>query len=271
MTGVCAIYTGVVHHKRFAPKIHALRYRMMMALLDLDELDRPGAKLRLFSRNRFNLFSFYDRDHLDPEAAGSLKDRVRALLDGAGLSIPGGSIQLLALPRILGYAFNPISVYFCRRADQSLAAVLYEVHNTFRQRHGYLIPVDAAAAIPLEQSCAKDFHVSPFMDMDMRYAFRVLPPGEAVSIAVDGMQNGTRMIATSFAGRRRPFTDGQLLRTFFGHPLIAFAVVAGIHWEALKIWLKGVGPRTRPSPPLHSVSIVAVSVAAVSTIAARDN
>lgn len=270
MTGPCALYTGTVHHKRFAPKVHALRYRMMMALLDLDELDRPGARPRLFSRNRFNLFSFYDRDHLDPGDAGSLQERVRALLDGAGLSIPGGSIQLLALPRILGFAFNPISVYFCRRADQSLAAVLYEVHNTFRERHSYLIPVEAAAAIPLEQSCAKNFYVSPFMDMEMRYAFRVLPPGEAVSIAVDGMQNGARMIVTSFAGTRRPFTDGQLLRTFFGHPLIAFAVVAGIYWEALKIWLKGVGLRARPAPPLHSVSIVAASAAAP-TITARDN
>jgi DUF1365 family protein len=256
-----ALYVGTVVHRRLTPKAHALRYRMMMALIDLDEVDALAARLWFFSRNRFNLFSFHDRDHLGPAATGgekpgALREKIEADLAAAGIP-GGGAIRLLSLPRILGYAFNPLSVYFCHAADGSLAAIVYAVRNTFGQRHGYLIPVDrAAAAGTIAQSCQKVFHVSPFMDMDMTYAFRVVAPGETVSIAIDGLKDGARIIATAFAGARRPLSDRALLGTFAAHPFLALAVVAGIHWEALKLWLKGVGLRARPAPPEHSLSIV---------------
>lgn len=261
MTGVSSLYSGIVRHRRFGPKTHALRYRMFMALLDIDDLDALDKKLRLFSRNRFNLFSFYDRDHLDASSTHAaprcLRTQVEASLAKAGIALGGGAITLLSLPRILGYAFNPLSVYFCQQADGALVAILYEVRNTFRQRHTYLIPVAPGETGAIEQTCRKVFYVSPFMDMDMTYAFRVVAPGATVSVGVDGLQDGARVIATSFAGTQHPLTDRGILRAFLGHPFLSFAVVAGIHWEALKLWLKGVRFRTRPAPPAHAVSIIA--------------
>ncbi|WP_158808363.1 DUF1365 domain-containing protein [Beijerinckia sp. L45] len=256
-----SLYSGIVLHRRFGPKMHALRYRMFMALLDLDALDELDGTLRLFSRNRFNLFSFHDRDHLDTGAgrqAGpcSLRTQVEASLAEAGIALGGGAITLLALPRILGYAFNPLSVFFCHQADGALVAILYAVRNTFHQRHTYLIPVAPGGTGAIEQSCQKVFYVSPFMDMDMTYAFRIVPPGTDLSVAVDGLKDGTRIIATSFAGTRHPLTDRGILRAFLGHPFLSFAVVGGIHWEALKLWLKGVRLRARPAPPAHPVSII---------------
>jgi DUF1365 family protein len=261
MTASSSLYSGLVFHRRFGVKTHALRYRMFMALLDLDDLDRLGRRLTLFSHNRFNLFSFYDRDHLDERceasaAPRSLRGQVEGHLAAAGIALGGGAITLLSLPRILGYAFNPLSVYFCHQADGTLVAILYEVRNTFRERHTYLIPVAPGQNGAIEQSCQKAFYVSPFMDMDMTYAFRVVAPGASVSIGVDGLKDGARIIATSFAGERRALTDFGLLRAFLGHPFLSLAIVGGIHWEALKLWLKGIRLRTRPAPPSHPVSII---------------
>jgi DUF1365 family protein len=251
-----ALYNGIVIHRRFGSKPHALRYRMFMALLDLDGLDTLGC--RLFSRNRFNLFSFHDRDHLptSPAPGLTLRGMVEGHLAAAGIALDGGAIRLLSLPRILGYAFNPLSVYFCHRADGALAAILYEVNNTFKQRHTYVIPVEPDAVGAIEQRCDKVFYVSPFLDMDMTYDFRIVPPGERIAVAVDGSKAGARVITASFAGEYRPLTDATLLRAFLGHPLLSFAVVAGIHWEALKLWLKGVGLRARPAPPEYPVTFV---------------
>ncbi|MDR3463926.1 MAG: DUF1365 family protein [Beijerinckiaceae bacterium] len=265
MSRKSALYTGTVVHRRFGAKSHALRYRLTMALLDLDELDDLDRGLRLFSRNRFNLFSMFDRDYLRPPplpaggdgGAPSLKSQIETHLARAGIAISGGSIQLLALPRVLGYAFNPLTVYFCRRADGALVAILYDVRNTFGERHGYLIPVAPTHEGPILQSCEKCFHVSPFMDMDMTYRFTIVPPGAALSVGIDGWQDGERVIAACFAGTRRRLTDRQLLRVFLAHPLLGLAAIAGIHWEALKLWLKGVNLRARPAPPTNSVSIIA--------------
>ena len=255
-----ALYTGLVHHRRFGATSHALRYRMTMALLDLDELDELHRTLRLFSRNATNLFAFRDRDHLPKDApvGATLRGMVEAHLAEAGIDLAGGTIALLSLPRILGYAFNPLSVYFCHRRDGTPAAILYEVKNTFRQRHTYVIPVDPAQAQGgvVQQGCDKVFYVSPFLDMDMRYAFRIEPPGERVAVAVDGLREGQRIIAASFAGTRRELSDATLLRSFLAHPLLSFAVVAGIHIEALKLWLKGTGVRARPAPPETPATIV---------------
>ena len=257
MSEASALYKGLVLHRRFGKVEHKLRYAMTMALLDLDELDALDRRLRLFSRNRFNLFAFHDRDHLpkDAPAGTTLRGAVEAELTTAGLDLGGGAIRLLSLPRILGHAFNPLSVYFCHHADGRLGAMLYEVNNTFGQRHSYLIPVDEAAGV-VAQSCDKAFYVSPFLDMDLRYDFRIAPPGERLSVAVDGSRGGARVIAASFAGERRALTDTALLRTFLGHPLLSLSVVAGIHWEALKLWRKGVELRARPAPPAHPVSYV---------------
>lgn len=254
------LYKGIVVHRRFGPRPHTLRYRMVMALLDLDKLDALDSGLRLFSRNHFNLFSFHDRDHL-PKGAGAeatLRGMVEGHLRAASVVPDGGAIRLLSLPRILGYAFNPLSVYFCHSGDGALAAILYEVNNTFGQRHTYVIPVapEVGRDETVNQRCDKVFYVSPFLDMDMTYDFRIVPPGERIAVAVDGSKGGGRIITASFVGTRRSLNDGSLVRAFLGNPLLSFAVVAGIHWEALKLWFKGAGVRARPAPPEHPATFV---------------
>jgi DUF1365 family protein len=251
-----ALYLGSVIHNRMRPRRHTLRYRAFWSLLDLDELCRLSGALRLFSHNRFGLFSFYDRDHGDGTNT-SLRSQVEAQLRQGGIDAEGGPIRLLCMPRILGYVFNPISIYFCYRPDGGLAATLYEVNNTFGQRHSYLLPVDATQAVDgqVTQSCCKRLYVSPFMDMDMGYEFRVHPPDRTVALAVDVLDGNGLILATALRGNRRAFDDGVLLLTFFSYPLLTLKIIGAIHWEALRLWLKGMRIKKRPPKPASPLSI----------------
>ena len=239
-----AIYAGSVFHRRFRPRAHNLRYRMFQCLFDLDEIDALDARCRLFSRNGWNLFSFHDRDYGDRSGA-PLRPQVEALVRRTGQEPDGGPIRLLTMPRMLGHVFNPLSVWLCHRRDGSLATIVYEVTNTFRERHSYVIPVgagDARAAL-IRQSCDKAFYVSPFMDIDMRYDFTVEPPMEGTRVVVAGGDAGGPLIVAAFSGRRRELTDCALLAAFLRHPLLTLKVVAGIHVEALWLFLKRIGVR----------------------------
>ena len=249
------LYLGRVVHRRLRPRKHALRYRTFALLLDLDELPALSARLRLFSHNRFNLFSFFDRDYgFGPT---SLREQVERCAREAGLCLDGGAIRLLTMPRILGYAFNPISLYFCHGRGGELQAILYEVNNTFGQRHSYFIPVEAGEAAPIRQACAKDFYVSPFIAMEMDYEFTVVPPGEKVSIAiVESDSRGVVLTATQ-TQHRVEMTDAALARAFFGYPLLTLKVIVGIHLEALFLWAKGMRPLARPPQPRQPVTLVA--------------
>ena len=238
-------YAGTVMHQRLRPQRHRLRYRVFLLLLDLGELDAVAARLRLFSRNRFNLFSFFDCDHGDG-SAGPLRGQIERLLTAAGIAPDGGAIRLLTMPRVLGYAFNPLSVYFCYRRSGGLAAIVYEVRNTFGERHHYVMPANGDGTI--HQECDKRFFVSPFLDMDMRYAFRVNPPGERVGIAITGRDAQGPVIVTALQARRAPLSDAGLALASVTYPLLTLKVIAGIHWEALRIWLKGIRLRDRPPP-----------------------
>jgi hypothetical protein len=238
-----ALYPGLVTHARTRPRRHELAYRVYMMLFDLDELEALDRRLRLFSVGRFNLLSFYPGDHGD--GGTRLREWVRGKLAAAGIEA-GGAIRVLCYPRVLGMVFNPISTFFCHRADGTLAAILYEVNNTFGQRHSYLIAVADPAARPIRQSCAKALYVSPFMGMDMRYDFAVRPPGADVALTVRGSDVDGTLIVATFAGRRREVSDGAVLATFLRHPLLTAKVVGGIHWEALKLWIKGVRLTQRP-------------------------
>jgi hypothetical protein len=239
-------------HQRYTPRRHALRYRLCWMLFDLDDLP---ARLRLFSHNRFNLISFHDRDHLDG-SGGSLRSQVEAAMAAAGLQPDGGAIRLLCMPRVLGHAFNPITVFFCYRRDGALSALLYEVHNTFGQRHSYLIPVEDPAAKTIRQGCGKAFYVSPFMRMAMTYAFRVVPPGETTAVVVHGDDAGGRVITASFTGRRTGLSDAALAGIVLRHGMLSLKVLVAIHWEAARLWLKGLRLQPRPPPPDHPVTVV---------------
>jgi DUF1365 family protein len=251
MTGASgsALYVGTVMHCRWRPVRHRLRYRVFSLFVDIDELPALQARLRLFSFNRANLFSLHDRDY-GPGDGTPLREMVERQLQAQGLQ-PGGRILLLTMPRILGYVFNPLSVYFCHRLDGTLQATLYEVNNTFGERHSYLIEVEPASAMSarIEQRCAKRFHVSPFLGMEMDYAFTVTPPRDRSDVLEIGMQVDDalgRLLTARLDARRRPLDDAQLLRAFATCPLLTLKVVAAIHWEALRLWFKGVPVHPHP-------------------------
>jgi uncharacterized protein len=238
-----ALYRGAVMHQRLRPKRHRLSYRAFWLLLDLDEIDPLDSGLRLFSRNRFNLFSFHDRDHGD----GSwrpLRRQIDDYLAAAGVDLDGGPIRLLTMPRVLGYVFNPISIYYCHQADGRLAAVVYEVTSTFRVRHSYVIPVTGDGAF--RQVCGKALHVSPFIGMDIDYAFRGWAPADDLALAIDAADASGLLLSAVMTGRRAPLSDGAIAAAAASIPLLTLKVVAAIHWEALKLWLKGVSLAPRP-------------------------
>ncbi len=249
-----ALYAGAVTHQRFAPTRHRLRYGMFQMLFDLDELPALSKRLRLFSHNGGNLLSFHDRDHGDGRS--SLREWVEQTLDSAGMPIAGGKVLLLCMPRVLGHVFNPISIYFCHRPTGELGATIYEVNNTFGERHSYLIPVADPAGETIHQSCDKAFYVSPFMDMAMRYDFEMTRPGETIATTVHGKDPaGALLIAAAFAGERRELTDATLASALLRYPLLTLKVVAAIHLEAAKLVLKGLRLRRRPPAPSEAVSV----------------
>jgi uncharacterized protein len=249
------LFSGYVTHARRKPRQHKLSYRIYSLLLDLDELDTLDRRLRFFSVDRFNLFSFYNADRGD-RSGSDLRIQVECAMLAAGVEPDGGPIRLLTMPRLLGWAFNPLSVFFCYGRDERLRAILWEVDNTFGERHGYMIPVENAGEREIVQYCDKAFHVSPFMDMDLRYEFRVSPPADTLTIRIDTLDHEGLVLTARHLARRCELTDTALLKAFFKIPLLTLRVVGGIHWEALKIWLKGVRLRLRPKPPAQPVSFV---------------
>ena len=255
MTSASALYFGKVVHKRFRPKTHFLAYRVFWLFLDLAEMEEAGRRLRWFSTGRFNLISFHPRDHGDGTDI-PLRDQITPWLDQAGVSIGDGPIRLLTMPRILGYVFNPISIYYCYDANERLKALVYEVTSTFKHRHSYVIPAAASDTEEgrFEQAAAKALYVSPFMDMEMGYVFRGHLPSDILNVVIDGHDAQGKLIHASISAERQPLTDRSLLRALAGFPLLTLKVVGAIHWEALRLWLKGVG-LTRQPPPSDQATV----------------
>jgi len=252
MTTISALYPGIVSHHRLRPRTHRLRYRVAPMLLDLAELPKLARQLRLFAYNRPGIFSFRDRDHGDGK--GDLRAWVEERLAEAGIATEGGSVALLCYPRMLGYAFNPLSVYFCSDPAGRLAALLYEVNNTLGERHTYVIPVAGPGAI--RQAVSKRFYVSPFIPMDCTYRFKVTPPADGVAVSIAESDGKGLLLSATFAGRRKALTDGALFRILLAYPFMTLKVIAGIHYEALKLWLKGtpIAPYAR-AKHAHGVTI----------------
>ncbi len=254
------LYLGRVAHARLRPFAHRFAYRVFSVFVDLDELPALDKQLRLFSHNRWNMFSLLDRD-FGPRDGRALKPWIEERLASAGIVHRGGRIRLLCFPRFFGYAFNPLSVWFCYDAAEQLRAVLYDVSNTFGQSHCYLIPVaqDQRPGRTITQRCEKRFYVSPFMEMDATYQFRLASPGPRLTLRIDQEGAQGRGFVATHTATRAPLTDGALLRTCFTYPLLALKVIVGIHWEALHLWRKGARVRRRPAPPHNEVTVVGPS------------
>jgi len=248
-----ALYQGRVAHCRLRPRRHQLTYRVFWLLLDLTEIDLIAARCRLFSRNRFNLASFHDRDYGDG-SGDDLLGQVDRHLATAGIARDGGPVRLLTMPRLLGYVFNPLSIYFCYRGGGGLAAIIYEVSNTFGKRHSYVVPVTEQAGA-IRQECPKRFFVSPFLGMSLDYVFRVLPPAERVTVSISGRDTEGPVIGATLSAGRLDLDDASLLRSAILFPFNTLKVIAGIHWEALLMWLKGFRLFSPPETPDHGATV----------------
>lgn len=251
------LYFGNVMHARLRPFRHRFAYGVFSMLVDLAALPALDRASRVFGHNRARLFSFHDADHGARDGSPTL-DWVRARLLEAGLARAGARVFALCFPRILGYVFNPLTVYFAYDEAGRLGAILYEVKNTFGDQHGYLIPVDPdrAAGAPVIQRAAKRFHVSPFIDMRAAYRFRVDEPEDRLALLIrEDMPEGELLVASQTA-KRVAWSDANLLRAFFRYPLLTAKIMGAIHWEALRLWVKGATYHPRPSPPDDPVETV---------------
>lgn len=238
-----ALYECHVFHKRFAPKEHSFAYRIFMFHLDLEELSEVARRVLLFGFNRWNVYSFRERDHLD-FGKPTLRENVQTYLAREGVTLPPGHrITLLTLPRVLGYIFNPVSFYFCHAASGEPLCAIAEVGNTFGEMKPFLLrEPDAAGHFHLV--APKHFYVSPFSALDLEFEFRLQPPGSRLAMHIDDLEataEGRRRILTSsLTGQRRPLTSAQLLWLSLKYPFITLKVIGLIHWHALLLWLQRI-------------------------------
>jgi len=241
------LYFGEVMHARLKPMGHRFNYRVMSLLIDLGRLADADRLSPLFGVNRAALYSFREADHGKRDGS-PLRDYAQACAAERGVDLSGGRVLLLCYPRLLGFVFNPLSVYYCYRRDGELALIIYEVRNTFGEIHPYVLPVSPGeiSEAGVRQQQEKLFYVSPFVQMAMRYHFRITPPGECVRLRILETDRDGPLLSATFNGRRHPLTTTSLIRSFFALPFVTLKIVAAIHWEALRLWLKGARLAPRP-------------------------
>ncbi len=237
MTNSC-IYNGSVIHKRFKPKEHFFKYKVFSLFIDLSELEELNKNLKFFSFNKFNLISFHEKDHGERDGS-SLLSWVKLNLRNNNISTENIKIKLLCYPRILGYVFNPLSIFFIYDKDEKLISILYEVKNTFGEQHTYVFKVESENKL-IQNNCSKKFHVSPFIEMNCNYFFRILNPGENLSVKIDQYDKEGKILFASQDGKRFDLTSENLMNSYLKHPLMTFKIISAIHFEAFKLWIKGI-------------------------------
>lgn len=248
-----AIYKGTVTHKRLRPKKHGLSYSVFNVLIDCGEISALSKKLKLFSYNKPNLVSLYDKDFGDSK---DLMSYLNGLAQKATPEIEISSFKMLTYPRIFGYAFNPLTVYFGLDANDETRLMIYEVNNTFGQRHTYVIPAEQREDGMIWQNCDKQFYVSPFNDVSGNYTFHVTPIAEKLTVGVALRDDEGPLLNAFFAGKRGELTDSGLIKAILNTGWMTAKVMAGIHWEALKLFIKGVKLKPRPEAPKRAIEFV---------------
>ena len=231
------IYSGFVTHRRFKPKRHFFTYKTFSLLIDLHEIENLSKKIKFFSYNKFNILSFYNIDH-GPRDGSSLVNWVKNTLANAKIDIGSGTIKLLCYPRFFGYVFNPLSIFYCYNDKLQLKAVLYEVKNTFNEQHTYVF--SATSSNLILHRCNKKFYVSPFMEMKTFYNFRLLKPGKILNVFIKQSDHEGTLLTACQAGKRIEISTKNLFNEFITHPLMSFKIIAAIHFEAFRLWVKGV-------------------------------
>jgi len=232
------IYTGTVIHKRFKPKIHSFNYKVFSLLIDLSELDLMHKKLKLFSYGKFNIISFFNEDH-GPRNGSSLKDWVIDNLKKNNIETKNIQIKLLCYPRIFGYVFNPLSVFYIYNKNYELISILYEVKNTFGEQHVYVFKIVENQNL-VQNVCKKKFHVSPFIEMNCVYFFRLLKPSNKISVIIDLNDREGKILYASQDGIKSDLNNKNLIKSYLKHPLMTFKIILAIHFEAFKLWTKGI-------------------------------
>jgi uncharacterized protein len=251
-----AIYFGKVMHRRLRPLRRPFAYRVFSLFLDIDRLAESAAGMRLFGYNRARLFSFRDSDHGERDGS-PLRPWIERQLHRAGMDLGGGRIMLLCFPRLFGYVFNPLSIFFCYDARGALTAVLYEVKNTYGEQHSYLIavtPRDGSDSV-IRQQIDKRLYVSPFMDLACTYHFHLQEPDERLQVSIRQTDEAGDLLIATQIGTRAPLDDWQLLKGFVLYPLMTLKVIAAIHWQAVRLWLSGEPVRRHPAKPSDPLSI----------------
>lgn len=233
-----SIYNCTVVHKRFRPKEHHFKYDVFALLLDLSELSSIEKNIHLFSYNKFNLISFHDSDH-GPRDGSSVIDWVKKSLIENKIDVEDIKIKLLCYPRIFGYVFNPLSVFYIYNTDEKLISILYEVKNTFGEQHTYVFKIEDDKNL-LQHNCEKKFHVSPFIEMECKYFFRVLKPSEKISVIIDQYQKNEKLLYASQVGKKTELNNKELFKSYIKNPMMTFKIIIAIHFEAFKLWMKGI-------------------------------
>jgi len=244
------IYNGEVNHTRFKPVKHFLNYKTFSLFIDLDEIEQLDKSISIFSHNKFNIFSFYNKDHGDRDG-NCLKKWVISNLQKYKIEGNISKIKILCYPRIFGYVFNPLSIFYCYENDK-LKSIFYEVKNTFNEQHTYIFKIKDGEEI--KQKCKKKFYVSPFMDMETFYNFKLIDPNQRLSVMIKQTDaEGTVLTATQ-TGYKKEFNFKQLLINFFKYPLMTLKIISSIHFEALLLWKKGAIYRKRDKKVFNNLS-----------------
>jgi len=231
------IYIGKVIHKRFKPKEHYFKYNVFSLLIDLNELEEINKDIKFFSYNKFNIISFFDKDHGDRDGS-SIKLWVKKNLKNIGIMTEDISIKLLCYPRIFGYVFNPLSTYFIYNKYSELISIFYEVKNTFGEQHTYIFKAQDEKTV--QNKCKKKFYVSPFIEMDCEYHFKTLNPREQLSVVINQNDKDGKLLFASQDGISKDFNNKNLILSYLTHPLMTFKIIGAIHYEAFKLWAKRI-------------------------------